>query len=276
MTETIRSKPVDPSTLEEARALLLHHEARMSAEQHRIGRLYNRLATQHLAGDGKSSSARKYLKRGFKEVTAKELSLYSSVARRFTRVMCKKYGMRRLSHLLVYAERFGVELTEEDPGLTLIALPGPEGTLLRKPFAKCSRPEMWRAMMQRTPDQSPAVGPKSAAGESQQASPADAHCLQLLRDGLEKRLGMESRTRLAAKVLDGRVHLTLKNVSVADLDMLVGAILESLEPLYEDMYRKDEVLYRRQARRAQARGTQTAAPLMCCEPSTATTALRAP
>jgi len=272
MTETKGIKPADPSTLEEARDLILHHTARMNAEQHRIGRLFIRMVAKKLTGDHHRSSAKDYLKPEIKELSPANLYTYSRVALRFTRKTCMKYGMRRLNYLLAYAKRFRVIWTQPDPGLTPIEIPGSDGTLRRKPFAECTREEMRQAMTREAPE----AALKKAPKEPMPVPRADAECLQLLRDGLVRRLGLSSRTRLTAKVLDKRVHITLKNVSVADLDVLVGALLESLEPLYEDMYRKEEELYRRQARRSQARRAQAVAPLLCCEPAASATALRAP
>lgn len=230
------------------------------------------MIAKQLAGDRTRSSAQRYLTQAVKELTAKELFVYSRVALRFTRKTCKTYGMRRLMSLLNYSERFRVPWSQPDPGPTLIGIPDPDGTLRQKPFAECTREEMAQALLRETPE----VVVEKDPEERMPVPSADAECVQLLRDGLHQRLGLRSRTRLMAKMLDGRVHVTLKNVSVEDFGRLVGALLESLDPLYEELHRKDEVRHRPPPRRVPPHAARTEAPLTWSEPPAAAAERRAP
>jgi len=95
--------------------------------------------------------------------------------------------------------------------------------LLRKPFCECSEEELGSAISQ------------SRRQRTGRPSRAEAHCVQRLRDGLQKRLVRSPRKGVLATVREGRLHVTLKDVPVTDLEPLVGALLESLEPLHEEL-----------------------------------------
>ncbi len=217
-----------PSTLAEARDLILQHEARANAEHYRIGCLFNHVVDKGLAGAWTAESARGYLGSRIKAFSPSTLAEYGEVAREFPEAVCRKYGMHPLRLLMSYAKRHHVSLSGKDPGLMLIRVPCEDGTELRKPFAECTREELGRALS--------GVAPKARGFEP----PSRAHlrCLQILRDGLRKRFAERPSPCAMARVREGRIQLTLKKVWVEDLERLVGAIIESLEPLHEEMYRR--------------------------------------
>ena len=162
--------------------------------------------------------------------------------------------MRSLRLLLSYSRRRKVSLPEKDPGMMLIRLSSSES---RKPFVRCTQEDLGRAL----------TGTPPATPDSGEASRAELHCLQLLRDGLLKRF-QESGPFANARVRQGKLQITLKDLSVDELEGVSGAILESLKPLHEE---------RRRRMLAHPTGLE-AVPSMACvgEPSHAATALHAP
>jgi hypothetical protein len=226
MAEMNGNEATSPLTLAHATELLLRHTARMNAEQYRIGRICNEVVGQSLTGRPSYGSAELYFCPRIKELSPSDLRRAYTVARAFTEEACVKYGVRRLNLLVEYAVKFQIPWTEGEPGPTPILVPCEDGPLWCKPFAECTEEELGLAIA-REPPRNPEPAPR-----------VDARCVQLLRDGIQKRFARHSFARVYAIIRRGRIHVTLKNISVTELEMLVGAILESLEPLHEEMYRR--------------------------------------
>jgi hypothetical protein len=251
-----------PSTLAEARDLMLQATARHNAEQYRLGRLYNRVVDEGMAGARTEESAQRYLGPQIKALSPKVLRLYGRVARHFSESVCVKYGLRRLGLLLRYVEKFGVEWTQWEPGLTPIEVLRDDGTWVRKRFVDCDVAELRGALTrERERPMTPVLTPVQVQQVSPPAVPrVDTDGFQILRNGMSPRLPKNTLARLYSRVCEGRLHVTLKRVSVAELEMLVGTIMESLEPLYEELHRRDEEADRMLSRRSHRRGNKPALP----------------
>ncbi|MFL5347222.1 MAG: hypothetical protein ACJ8AT_20760 [Hyalangium sp.] len=216
-----------PSTLAEARVMILKHEAQANAEHYHIGRIFNRVVDQGLAGARTEESARRYLSSWLKAFSGSVLAEFGMVAREFPEAVCRKYGMRSLRLLLAYARKRKVSVSGKDPGLMLIRVPGADGPAPQKPFARCTRDELGRSL----------TGGLPPAPDSGEAPRAELHCLQVLRDGLAKRFG-ESAPFANARVRQGKLQITLSHLTVEELEGVAEAIRESLEPLREERRRK--------------------------------------
>lgn len=216
-----------PSTLAEARVKILKHEAQINAEHYRIGRIFNHVVDQGLAGARTEESARRYLSSWIRAFAGSTLIEYGTVAREFSEEVCRKYGMRSLRLLLAYARKRKVSVSGKDPGLMYIRIPASDGASPPKPFARCTRDELGRSLTSAPPE----------IQDSGEASQVELHCLQLLRDGLLKRFN-ESTPMACARVRQGKLQVTLKHLSVEELEGVAEAILESLKPLHEEQHRK--------------------------------------
>jgi len=225
MAETTGTEAATPLSIEQASELIRQHTARMYAELYRIGRICNELVAQGVAGSNTYSGVAPHLIPRLKELTRQELYSAFEVARLFREEDCAKYGPRRLRLLTEYMLKFQLPLIPQDPAFTLIAVPDEEGTLQRKPFCECTEEELCRALTRSRP--------------RRRGRPlrAEAYCVQRLRDGLQKRLIQGPWKRVPASVHEGRLHISFRNVPVAELEPLVGALLESLEPLHEEQDR---------------------------------------
>ncbi len=225
MAETNGSEVTAPLTVEQASELIRLHTIRMYAELYRIGRICNELVTQGVAGQRCYSNVALQLGPWLKELARADLYRAFEVARTFSQEDCVKYGPRRLHLLMQYMLKHELPLLVQDPGFTLITVPQEDGTLLRKPFCECTEEELGSAIS------------RSRRQRSGRPSRAEAHCVQRLRDGLQKRSVRSPRKGVLTTVREGRLHVTLKEVPVTDLEPLVGALLESLEPLHEELGR---------------------------------------
>jgi hypothetical protein len=210
-------------------ALFQQHADRLNAAQYRIGRLCNEVMSQGLPGVLSYEGAMRYLGVQRETLSREELRKWCAVARKFTEEDCVRYGVRRLSLLAKYSEKINVPWAQGDPGPTPIMVPAEEGPPLQKPFAHCTEEELGLAISppKRSPRKPLVLPPRT-----------EAHCVQLLRDGVQKRFPKQPRARVCTRVSEGRIELTLKRISVLDLELLVGAILESLEPLHEELHRR--------------------------------------
>jgi hypothetical protein len=226
MAETTGNEAASPLTIEQASEQIRRHTAQMYAELYRIGRICNELVVQGVAGNNTYSGAELHLSPRLKELARQDLRRAFEVAQIFTEEDCVKHGPRRLHLLAEYMLKFQLPLTPWDPAFMLIAVPDEEGTLRRKPFCECTEEELGWAIAQSRPR--PRGRPLRA----------EAYCVQRLRDGLQKRLVQGPWKKVPATVLKGRIYVSLKNVPVAELEPLVGALLESLEPLHEEQDRQ--------------------------------------
>lgn len=216
-----------PSTLAEARVMILKHEAQANAEHYHIGRIFNHVVDQGLAGARTEESARRYLSSWLKAFSGSVLAEFGMVAREFPEAVCRKYGMRSLRLLLAYARKRKVSVSGTDPGLLLIRVPGADGPSPQKPFARCTRDELGRSL----------TGAPPPASDSGEASRTELRCLQLLRDGLIRRFG-EAAPIADARVRQGELQISLRHLTVDELEGVAESIRESLEPLREEQRRK--------------------------------------
>lgn len=258
MTETNGSEVESSLTMEGARELLQQHIARLNAEQYQIGRIFNEVVDKRLSGVGTYKSAMKRLGPAIKSLSEKDVRRAQAAARRFSEAVFVKYGVRRLSTLVQYGKRLRREWKDGEPGQMLMWVPGEDGYLKETPFPECSPEEVGRAVSNSLP---------------QEAIPVprlDEYCVHLLREGIHKRFSEDSSVRVRAVAREGRMHVTLKDVSVMELKMLAHAILDSIVPMERETYRKTLM--------SRPRAMPRAAPSMHCfqGASASATALRAP
>ncbi len=226
MTETNGSEVESPLAIEHARELLQQHVARLNAEQYRIGRIFNEVVDKRLAGVGTYKSAVEHLGPAVKALSEKDVRRAQAAARRFSEAVFVKYGVRRLSTLVQYGKRLKQEWGGGEPDHMLLRVPGEDGYLKEKPFPECTPEEVGRAISSELPK------------ESVPLPRLDEYCIHLLREGIRKRFSEDSSASVKAVVREGKVHVTLRDVSVTELKMLAQAILDSVEPLERETHRR--------------------------------------
>jgi hypothetical protein len=244
MTETNGTEALSLLTIEHARELLLQHVARLGAEQYWIGRIFNEVVDKRLAGVRSNTAAMSHLGPTVRGLSEREVSRAQAAARRFSEAACMKYGVRRLSVLVRYGERFKRQWAGGALDQMAMRVPDEAGNPREKPFPECTPEEVGRAL---------------SRDSLRQAVPVprlDEYCVHLLREGVRKRFAEDSSASIRAFAREGRMHVTLKNVSVTELKMLAYAIFESTAPLEQEAYR--------QALAARPRSALSTAPSSYC------------
>lgn len=226
MTETNGNEALSPTTIEHARELLRQHVLRLSAEQYQIGRIFNEVVDRRLAGVGSYTAAMRQLVPAVRALSEKELSHAQTAARQFPEAVFVKYGARRLSALVRYGRNLRRKWEEGGLDPLLMRVPGEDGSLKEKPFPECTSEEVGRALSH-NPTKETAAVPR-----------LDEYCIHLLREGIRKRFSEDSSASIKAFVRGGRMHVTLRDVSVTELKMLAHAILDSTVPLNQATYRE--------------------------------------
>ncbi len=88
----------------------------------------------------------------------KGLATYRSVAKAFSEPVAVRFGVTCLYLLLTYKELTGLKFNHEEPGPTLIEVPGKNGEVTKEPFSACSVEAMRRALqLKRKPTSSKPV-----------------------------------------------------------------------------------------------------------------------
>ncbi len=224
--ETNGIEAVSPLTIERARELLRQHITRLSAEQYQIGRIINEVVDRRLDGVGTHQSAMRHLGSALRALSSKEVSRAQAAARRFSEAVLMKYGARRLGVLAQYGKRIRRQWESGELEQMIMWVPGEDGYLRGKPFPACTPEEVGRALSGVLPKEDVAV-PR-----------LDEYCVHLLREGIRKRFAEDSSVRVKAFVRGGRMHVTLRDVSVTELKMLAHALLDSSLPLDYAPYRE--------------------------------------
>jgi hypothetical protein len=94
------------------------------------------------------------------DLSQASVTTYGKVAEAFSEDVRRRFGMSCLSLLLTYEKATGLEVDREEPGNTVIEVPGANGQVQAKPFSQCSVEEMRRALQgKRNPGSSKPMPP---------------------------------------------------------------------------------------------------------------------
>ncbi len=152
MTNKTSKKPaphprVVPSPeLEKEGAAILDLITKGEDEHWQIGWHFNRIVDEGLATKSGFKSAREYFDQNIRAVPKSTLMLYGAIARTFSEVVAKKYGVRGLRSLMVYEHLTDTKLPKGDPGNVPIAIPQQDGSTQDKRFEDCTVTELEAAI----------------------------------------------------------------------------------------------------------------------------------
>jgi hypothetical protein len=133
-------------TLEEARVIIRHLLAEESYNQQRIGELFNHVVRNRLAEAAGYPGALEYFTQHVRELPRACLLRYAVVASAFSAETAARHGITCLGMLIAYAKAARLRVDLEEPGMTPIRVPCPEGQVREKPFAQCSEEELRGAL----------------------------------------------------------------------------------------------------------------------------------
>jgi hypothetical protein len=202
-------------TLEQITTTMISLAQQGSVAAHQVGTLYNHVVDRKLADLAGYGDARSYFNKHVKVLSQTTLSLYGSVARKFSEEVCAQYGMYRLRALLSYAEATGTQLG--DPGPTVIDVPQDDDTVVRKPFAECSVDEVERATRAKK------------APEKVSVPLPDRARLLFMEDSLRRNFDGVSPVRLTSRSDGTQTFINLQDVPMTQVPLLMRALQEGLD-----------------------------------------------
>ncbi|HLL06682.1 MAG TPA: hypothetical protein VK539_39280 [Myxococcaceae bacterium] len=147
-------------TLDQVREAMLGLMAQESINQHHMGQLYNHVVKNKLAEAAGYKNAQEWFSKHLVDLSQASLTMYGAVAEAFSEDVGRRFGMSCLSLLLTYEKATDMDADREEPGPTLIEVPGDKGQVLSKPFSQCSVEEMRKALqLKRKPGSSKPMPP---------------------------------------------------------------------------------------------------------------------
>lgn len=215
--ETNSSSRFSGWTLEQARDAILAHLKEGNAGHYNIGCLYNYIVDNKLAEE-KYESAQAYFSQHIQELSQSTLTRYGAVAREFTEEACREHGVMKLHTLRAYTKAANIKPTAGEPGLTPVEVPGEGEAVTQKPFAECGLEELRQAV-------------KHKRKPSQADIPStDAARLQFMRESFSRHFAKGARVELKTSVQRGKTLLTIQGVPLEDVERLMEALMEGVQP----------------------------------------------
>jgi len=218
MSETNGSNTQPELTLVQVRDSIRSYLTQGHVGHYSIGKLYNHTVDHKLAEKEGFASAQEFFSQNFKELAQATLSRYGAVAREFTEEACGKYGVVKLASLSTYARLEDLELASSDLGGMPIDIPQAGGTVAPKPFAECSLEEMRLAL-------------KHKRKPFKKTMPApDAARVDFMRESFSRHFAQGARVQLKTSVQGSKTLLTIQGVPLDDLERLMEALMDGLQP----------------------------------------------
>jgi hypothetical protein len=213
------------TTLEQLRRELLELMAQENSNHHRMGQIYNHIVEKRLAEKAGYKDAREYFSKHLADLSQTSLSLYGAVARAFSEVVARRFGVTCLYLLLSYKEATEVEVNPEEPGPTPIEVPDEKGQVAVQPFSACTVEQMRRAVQRkRRPASSKPLPPEKVA-LAEQYSEAVA---------LRFPSGKGALVKVTVRNQKGKAVLDFKGVPVEQVLLLAEALTGELPPVSEE------------------------------------------
>ncbi|WPB78646.1 hypothetical protein KYC5002_05700 [Archangium violaceum] len=218
MSEKNESDTLSGLTLIQVRDSIRAHLTQGNAGHHAIGRLYNHTVSNRLAEKNGYSSAQQFFSQNFKALAQSTLSRYGAVARQFTEEACKEHGVAKLASLSTYAKVADFALPAGDVGAVPIDIPQEGGTVVSKPFAECNLEEVLSAVKHKRKPLRPSMPPPDAAR------------VDFMRESFSRHFAQGARVQLKTSVQGGKTLLTIQGVPIDDVERLVEALMDGLQP----------------------------------------------
>jgi hypothetical protein len=218
------AQPVKPVIPEEATLMQILDEmislmAGEHSNHHRMGQLYNHAVEKKLAEKEGYPDAPTFFQQKLADVSSASLRMYGSVAKNFSEPVAVQFGVTCLYLLLSYKEAAGLKVNHEEPGPTVIEVPGKDGAVTTKPFSACSVDEMRKALqLKRKPTSSKPVPAEDVALADQ------------YRKALTGQFTQGSNVLVVVRNEKGSSVVDFKSVPLAQVATLILALMDHLPP----------------------------------------------
>jgi hypothetical protein len=201
-------------TLDQVRMAILKLMAAENINQHRIGQLYNHVVDKKLAELAGFKNSQAYFRQNLRDMAQSTLTLYGAVARAFSEEIARRFGISCLYLLLGYKKAAGIVVDREQPGATVIEVPGPKGEVFSKPFSACTVEDMRKALQHK---RQPPAGTPLTQEDVALVDQIDQQVMSRFVKGEPVRIQLRSHEDMA--VLD------FKGIPLAKLEQLKDALV---------------------------------------------------
>ena len=209
-------------TLEQARVAFLGMMAQESINHHHMGQVYNHVVKKKLAEKAGFKDAKAWFSQHLVDLSYSALNMYGSVAESFYEDVARRFGITCLSLLLTYEEAAELEANHEEPGPTVIEVPGDNGQVLSKPFSQCSVEDMRKAIQRRRKPASSKPLPPGAVERGEQDDAA-----------LKARFPTGAPIQVQVRNIKGKAVVDFKGIPLEQVSKLIEALTAELPPVPE-------------------------------------------
>jgi hypothetical protein len=213
VTSTVTRTVQEGMTLEQVRAAMLQLLAAENTNHHRMGQFYNYVVQNKLAEKAGHKDAREYFGQHLADVSQSALSMYGAVAAAFTEAVCGRFGVTCLYLLLTYKEAADMEVSHEEPGGTVIEVPGQNGEVTPKPFSECTVDQMRKAIQR-----------KRKPASSKPLPAEDVARAEQYRVAVTGRFAKGDPVRVQVRNHKGKAVLDFKGIPLAQVSKLIEGL----------------------------------------------------
>jgi hypothetical protein len=207
------------ATLEQICVEMLRLMAEENVNHYRLGLLYGYVVDNELAEKKGFKDAPTYFRQHLADLSTATLSTYKAVAKAFSEQVAARFGVTCLYLLTIYQEAANLKVNPEEPGPTLIEVPGKNGEVTKKPFSACSVEEMRQALrLKRKPASSKPVPAEDVAQ------------VDKYRAALKGQFSQGSDVQLKVRNKKGNSVVTIQDIPIAEFGTLVQALMDHLPP----------------------------------------------
>jgi hypothetical protein len=215
--KAVHKDVAEGTTLAQVRDELLQLMEQENTHHHRMGQLYNYVVDKKLAENAGYKDAPEYFHKNLADLSQSALAMYGAVARNFSGPISVRFGVTCLSLLLVYKEVADMEVDHEEPGPTVIEVPGEKGEVTNKPFSVCSVEEMRQAIKRKRKPSSSKPLPEEEVAQAEQ-----------YREALVGQFPRGVVVKVEVRNQKGKAVMDFMGVPVGQVRRLVEALLVEL------------------------------------------------
>ncbi|HYH97736.1 hypothetical protein [Hyalangium sp.] len=189
----------------------------MATLPHRMGQFYNYVVDRKLAEIAGYKNAQDYFSQNLRDMSQAALKMYGAVAANFSEPVSRRFGVTCLSLLLTYKEVADLEVNHEEPGGTVIEVPGENGAATSTAFSHCSVEDMRKAIQR-----------KRKPSSSKPLPTEDLALADQVREAVMGRFPKGVPVRVQLRNHQGKAVLDFKGIPVAQLIEALMAHLPSV------------------------------------------------
>jgi hypothetical protein len=207
-------------TLEQVRKAMLDLMMEESVNHYRMGQLYNYVVKKELAQKAGYTDARDYFSKTLADLSQSALTMYGAVATSFSEAVARRYGITCVYLLLTYGVVADLKINHEEPGDTVIEVPGENGTVVSKPFGECSVEDMRKAIRR-----------KRKPSSSKPVPAEDVALADQYQEAVTKKFPKGVVIKVVARNQKGESVLDIKGIPMNQMSKLLEVLMDELPPV---------------------------------------------